>query len=143
MHRLLIVIAGIFIIPGNTTIGKTATDNKIKSNMVQMKDDYYTHALWHIKEGKADEFIAAWKKFGISLSEMPDAPPAQGTLIQSLTDPLVFYSFGPWENLEDNNAMRSNENVKKALSEIIALCQEAKPGSYKTIAKLSFPGTKK
>lgn len=108
-----------------------------------MKENFYTHALWHIKEGKVNEFIGAWKRFGITLAQIPGAPPAQGTLIQSLSDPMIFYSFGPWENIEDINAMRSNENVRKALSEIVELCQEAKPGNYKVVAQLSFPGTRK
>jgi hypothetical protein len=74
---------------------------------------------------------------------VPNSPPLQGTLIQSLSEPLVFYSFGPWETLEDINAMRNNEKVKKALSDMLKLCQEAKPGNYKTVLHLSFPGTRK
>ena len=105
-----------------------------------MKDNYYTHAFWHVKEGKTVEFIKAWKKFGTTLSEIPNVPPAQGTLIQNLKDPLLFYSFGPWDSLEDINMIRSNENLKKALADIIELCQEARPGNYKTIEKMSFPG---
>ncbi len=108
-----------------------------------MNDNFYTHALWHVKEGKTGEFIEAWTRFGHALSEVPDSPPAQGTLIQNLTDPLIFYSFGPWESLEDINMMRNNENIKQALSDIIALCQEAKPGNYKTVLKLSFPGKRR
>ncbi len=108
-----------------------------------MKENYYTHALWHVKEGKTNEFIAAWKEFGTALSQVPNSPPVQGTLIQSLSEPLIFYSFGPWNTLEDINAMRNNENVKKALSAILELCQEAKPGNYKTVLQLSYPGTRK
>ena len=107
-----------------------------------MTDNYYTHALWHVKEGMTVQFIEAWKRFGIAISQMPDSPPAQGTLIQNLNEPLIFYSFGPWETLEDLNAIRGNENLKKALNEIIELCQEAKPGNYKTVEKLSFPGNR-
>ena len=108
-----------------------------------MKDNFYTHALWHVKEGKIAEFVEAWKRFGYVLSEIPGSPPAQGTLIQNLADPLFFYSFGPWESLEDIGVMRKNENIKKALLDIIELCQEAKPGNYKTVEKLSFPGKRK
>jgi heme-degrading monooxygenase HmoA len=108
-----------------------------------MKEKFYTHALWQVKEGKTEEFVAAWKNFGEALSKVPNSPPIEGTLIQSLSDPLVFYSFGSWETLEDINFMRSNENVKQALSGIIELCTEATPGNYKTVEKLSFPGTRK
>ena len=27
-------------------------------------DNYYTHALWHVKQGMTDEFVVAWKNFG-------------------------------------------------------------------------------
>jgi hypothetical protein len=107
-----------------------------------MKDSYYTHAFWHVKEGKTEEFIEAWKRFGIAISQMPDSPPAEGTLIQSLSEPLIFYSFGPWQTLEDLKAIRGDENLKKALLDIIELCQEAKPGNFRTIEKLSFPGNR-
>lgn len=106
------------------------------------KDNFYTHALWHVKEGKVQEFISAWKNFGEALSRMPDSPALHGTLIQSIADPLTFYSFGPWETLEDILAMRNNEDIKKAMAAIIENCQEASPGTYKTVLKLSFPGTR-
>ena len=108
-----------------------------------MKENFYTHAFWHIKEEKTADFIAAWERFGKALSQIPNSPPVKGTLIQSLSDSLVFYSFGPWETLEDINAMRNNENVKKALSDIMEHCQEAKPGNYKTVLQLAFPSTGK
>ena len=126
-------------------IGSNKESRKLSSFHIitsAMKENYYTHALWHVKEGKTDDFIAAWERFGNALSQVPNSPPVQGTLIQSLSEPLVFYSFGPWESLEDINAMRNNENVKKALAAIIKLCQEAKPGNYKTVLQLAFPGTR-
>src|SRR5690348_13371485 len=104
-----------------------------------MQENFYTHALWHVKEGKIDEFIAAWKNFGAVLGSLPGLNDAKGTLIQSLSDPLIFYSFGPWETLEQINMMRNNQEAKNALSEIMALCQNATPASYRTVAQLSFP----
>lgn len=130
-----------------TTFISSSKENKNPSSSQKinstMKENYYTHALWHVKEGKTDEFIAAWTLFGNALSQVPNSGPVQGTLIQSLSEPLVFYSFGPWETLEDIEAMRNNENVKKALSTIRDLCQNAKPGNYKTVLQLAFPGTRK
>lgn len=41
-----------------------------------MKDNFYTHALWYVKEGKTAGFIEAWKRFGFVLSEVPGSPPA-------------------------------------------------------------------
>ncbi|KAA3438236.1 antibiotic biosynthesis monooxygenase family protein [Rufibacter hautae] len=108
-----------------------------------MQENYYTHALWHVKEGKAEEFLVAWKKFAHSLSQVPNSPSVRGTLIQSITDPLVFYSFGPWETLEDIHTMRNNEKVKLAFTEIVELCQDTKPAHYKTVMQLTFPSSRK
>lgn len=142
MYRHFIVIAAFTWLFGCSTISKVSKQSFSDSKNTFMKENFYTHALWHVKDGKTGEFIAAWKKFGNTLAQIPDSPPAKGTLIQSLSDSLIFYSFGPWENMEDINAMRNNENVKKALADIISLCHEAKPGSYRTVAQLSFPGTR-
>ena len=129
------------ILKTSQTITKQNIDMTNSDSVLQGK--FYTHALWHVKEGKVEDFILAWKKFGLTLSQIPDSPPVQGTLIQSLTDPLVFYSFGPWETLDDIQAMRNDEPTRKAMAEIIALCVEARPATYKTVLKLSYPGTRK
>ncbi len=107
-----------------------------------MKENYYTHALWHVQEGKTEAFLQAWQQFGKALSQVPNSPQVRGTLIQNINDPLVFYSFGPWESLEDIQAMRSDENVRKALSSILELCSEAEPGQFKTVMQLEFPGSR-
>jgi heme-degrading monooxygenase HmoA len=107
-----------------------------------IQDNYYTHALWHVKEGMTDAFVGAWKNFGEALSKMPGSPALQGTLIQSVTDPLVFYSFGPWETLEDIHAIRNDENMKNAMAAIIATCEKAAPGTYRKYLKLEFPGSR-
>jgi hypothetical protein len=104
-----------------------------------MNEAYYTHALWHVKEGEAAEFIAAWEDFGKALSLVPDSPPVKGTLIQSLSNPDIFYSFGPWESLEHIEAMRSDPGVQAALMKISGHCRQASPGNYKTVLQLSFP----
>lgn len=112
-------------------------------NVSTMTTSYFTHARWFVKAGHTDEFIAAWKNFGQALAQVPGLPPIQGTLIQHLADPLVFYSFGPWESLEDIARIRNDDRVKEAMAEIVALCQEASPDSYRTVLSLSFPATKK
>ncbi len=61
---------------------------------------------------------------------MPDELPAQGTLIQGSSNPLMFYSFGPWESPEDIQRMRQNKEVAKDMAHLVSLCREAKPGTY-------------
>src|SRR5437870_13550836 len=97
-----------------------------------MQYPYYTHALWRVKPGNEDAFIAAWKAIGDAFSALPGV--GHGTLIQSLTDPALFYSFGPWNSLEDIQAMRSDPAAQEAMRKARELCEEAAPGSYRLIA---------
>jgi hypothetical protein len=71
-----------------------------------MEEIFYTHALWWVKSGH-EEFIVAWKALADAFSHLP-TPSRHGTLIQSLTDPTLFYSFGLWDRLGDIEGMRQN-----------------------------------
>ena len=99
-----------------------------------MDEVYYTHALWRVKAGKAEEFIAAWKGLGKVFLEIGGT--AHGTLIQSLSDPTEFYSFGPWDSLEAMQAMRADARSQKAIRKVRGLCDEATPGAYRMVAQL-------
>ncbi|HYO49774.1 MAG TPA: antibiotic biosynthesis monooxygenase [Chloroflexia bacterium] len=100
-----------------------------------MEEAFYTHALWRVKPGHEEEFIAAWKALADAFSHLPD-PPSHGTLIQSLTDPTLFYSFGPWDKLEDIEAMREDPQARQAIQDVMALCTEATPSSYRVVAEI-------
>ncbi len=97
-----------------------------------MRDGFYTLASWHIQEGQEEKFVRIWK------DELAHAfsnanPKAQGTLIQSLEDPRQFYSFGPWESLEEMEAARRDEQVRAAIGKLLALCDSATPGPYRVV----------
>ena len=101
-----------------------------------MKDsgDAYTLAMWRVREGKEVEFVEAWKgdlaDFFLGLPN----PPGPGTLIRSVEDPQLFYSFGPWKSLEDIQQMRSDPRTPEMIGKLAALCEEAKPGSFRVVA---------
>ena len=99
-----------------------------------MDEVYYTHALWKVKTGKTEEFIAAWKSLGEIFLETGGTP--HGTLIQSLSDPTEFYSFGPWDSLEAMQAMRADARPQEAIRKVRELCDEATPGAYRLVAEL-------
>lgn len=72
---------------------------------------------------------------GKIFAELPDPPAGRGTLIQSLGDPALFYSFGPWSRLEDVEAMRENARAQEAIGRLTALCTDASPGSFRVAAE--------
>ncbi len=96
--------------------------------------DAYTLAIWRVKEGKEEEFVEAWKgdlaDFFLSLPN----PPGTGTLIRSVEDPQLFYSFGPWRSLEDIQQMRSDPRTTEMIGKLAALCEETKPGAFRVVA---------
>jgi hypothetical protein len=92
----------------------------------------YTLAAWHVRNGQTDAFLQIWRE------ELANAfravnPAARGTLIQSLDDPQLFYSFGPWASLEEMQAARVAPQVRAAISKLMGLCELATPGAYQVV----------
>ena len=100
-----------------------------------MPEQYYTLAPWRVREGKQDEFVEAWRDLGEVFLALPK-PPGKGTLLQSVDDPQQFYSFGPWNALEDIAEMRSNQRAAEALERLRDLCESAKPGAFRLVLTL-------
>lgn len=100
-----------------------------------MQDAVYTLGVWRVKPGQEEEFVAAWKALGQIFSELPN-PPGTGTLIQSVSDPQLFYSFGPWKRVEDIEEMRSNPRAQTGIQRLISLCAEATPGTFRVVAEV-------
>ena len=102
---------------------------------IHMEDQVYTLGVWHVKEGHEAEFIAAWKDLGRIFASLPQPPSDKGLLIQSTTDPTLFYSFGPWRRSEDVAAMRADPSAQAGIKRIRAHCIEATPGTFRVVAE--------
>jgi hypothetical protein len=100
-----------------------------------MQDVVYTLGVWKVKAGHEAEFVAAWKELGGVFAAL-ERPPGPGTLVQSLSDPALFYSFGPWRQLEDVQAMRSDPRAQAAIQRLISLCTVATPGTFRVVAEV-------
>jgi hypothetical protein len=98
-----------------------------------MSDEVYTLGAWRAKDGKQDEFIAAWQALGRYFNSLPH-PPGQGTLLQSLDDPQQFYSFGPWRALADIQEMRTQPGTAQEIGKLMDLCEEGRPGTFRVVA---------
>jgi quinol monooxygenase YgiN len=100
-----------------------------------MTDRVFTLAKWIVKPGHEDDFVAAWKALGAQFRKLPSPPIGDGNLLQSLTDPAMHYSFGPWESADAIAAMREDPNVQAAIQKLVEHCEEAQPGGFRLIAK--------
>jgi hypothetical protein len=93
----------------------------------------YTLAMWRVKEGCEEEFVEAWSgelaDFFLSLPNPPDS----GTLIRSVDEPLLFYSFGPWKSLDDVRQMRSHPRTQKIMGKLRDLCEEVNAEDFAVV----------
>ena len=100
-----------------------------------MAEMAYTLASWRVKPGHESEFVEAWKAVGKTFRELPRPPSGKGTLIQSVTDPALYYSFGPWSNSDDIVAMREDADAQKSMRRAMNLCTEVTPGGFRVVAE--------
>jgi hypothetical protein len=98
-----------------------------------MSDEIYTLGAWRVKEGRQSDFVEAWKELGRFFRSLPN-PPGEGTLLQSLDEPQQFYSFGPWRTIDDVQQMRGHPGTPEAISNLMALCEEGHPGTFRVVA---------
>jgi hypothetical protein len=106
---------------------------------MQSKDyTHYTLAEWRVKPGMEQQFIDAWTDMGKIFSALEKPPVDKGTLIQSLSDPGLFYSFGPWQKLDDIKEMRNNPECRQAMTRLKELCTEISPNEYKLVKEIKL-----
>jgi len=100
-----------------------------------MTGDVYTLGVWKVKADKHGEFIAAWESLGRAFRKLPNPPSGKGTLVQSVNDPDLFYSFGLWESIDDIQAMRENPDAEEGIQALRELCTEATPGTFHVVGE--------
>lgn len=100
-----------------------------------MRETIYTLSTWRVRPGKEAEFVAAWKELGRVFSQLPHRPTDRGTLVQSLEDPTLFHSFGPWHSVEDVEAMRASPRAQQGLHRLSELCEDSSSGTFRVVAE--------
>jgi quinol monooxygenase YgiN len=100
-----------------------------------MHETIYTLGVWRVKPEHEADFIAAWKDLGAIFRQLPSPPAGKGTLIQSLSEPTLFYSFGRWPSLEAVETMRQTAQAQAGINRLRELCTEAIPGGFKLVAQ--------
>ena len=100
-----------------------------------MEERPYTMGRWKAKPGREAELIEEWSALGDFFLALPH-PPGPGTLIQSIDEPTLFYSFGWWDSLEAIAEMRSHPETPAAIGRLVAVCDEAQPDTFQVVAKV-------
>jgi hypothetical protein len=123
------------LLPFSTGGCATSLASRSHSESSPMEQHIYTLGAWHVQEGRQSEFIAAWKDLGTIFASLPNPPSGKGILIQSTTQPTLFYSFGPWHHLDHVAAMRDDPRAQAGIEKLRALCTEATPGAFRVVAE--------
>lgn len=93
--------------------------------------------MWRVRSGQEEAFIEAWDALAAVFSSL-DGKPLWGTLLRSVEDPSLFYSFGPWRSEADITAMRGSPEAAEAVGKLVALCSEATPRTYTLVRHVSL-----
>lgn len=93
----------------------------------------FTSGRWRAKEGREEDFIAAWDRFAAWTLE---AFPGSGRpyLLRGEEDPRDLLSFGSWDSFETVAAWRASKRFAEFLSEARELCDEIVPGRFRLVA---------
>lgn len=99
-----------------------------------MEEMVYTLAAWRVQEGRQHAFISAWEDLGAAFHALAD-PPGKGVLVQSTSDPALFYSFVPWKSMAAVGAMRHDRHAIEAIKRLEGLCTETTRGAFHVVAE--------
>lgn len=87
--------------------------------------EVWTLVRWVAKPGKEEEFVAAWQDMADwTQTEFPEA---QGTLLRDRDESNVFFSFGPWRDLEQAQAWRASDGFQQRVTRIRDLLDSFEP----------------
>ena len=95
----------------------------------------YTLGLWRPSPTREAEFVIAWQALGEVFRQLASPPVGTGLLLQSVSDPGLYCSFGPWESEADIQQMRGDPAAQAAIQRLRELCDEATPGAFRVVAE--------
>lgn len=96
---------------------------------------YYTLGLLRAKPGNEAELRAAWQALCDRFGELASPPTGPVTLVQSLADPTVHYSFAPWRSEDDARAVLKDARTVEFLENMSELCAEVGPGMFRVVGR--------
>jgi quinol monooxygenase YgiN len=81
--------------------------------------EVWAQGVWVVKEGRADEFVAAWREFAEWSARVHG--PARAWLLRDRDRPNEFVSTGPWPNDAAIAAWRSDPAFIERIGAVRAL----------------------
>lgn len=86
----------------------------------------WTHGVWTVKDGREEEFVAAWTEMARrGLAELNVVAPP--TLLRDRDRPNVFISFGPWPSIDEVDRFRSSAAFRESVGLMRELLESFEP----------------
>ena len=96
---------------------------------------HYSIGAWTIKPGRENEFISAWNGFAQWTTEVTFGA-SQGTLVQDIDEPRLFYCFWPFNSADDVRDWRSEPKFREFMMRMRAFCESCHPSIARVVGKV-------
>jgi heme-degrading monooxygenase HmoA len=94
----------------------------------------YTSALWTVKPGQEDAFVAAWNDFADWAKGQPGA--GRFGLGRDVEDDRCFMSFAPWEDFDDLLNWRQSDEYAAHVDRLRQYVERFRPSTYELILEV-------
>ncbi len=103
-----------------------------------MDEVKWASGLWHVREGKADEFVERWTAWITWTGEnIPGFRSAR--LLRAEGDPLRFVSVSDWDDDASLKAWKASPGFREKIESVKELCDEFLGGDYDVAAAVLSP----
>lgn len=96
---------------------------------------HFSIGAWTIKPGRENEFISAWNDFAQWTTELTSGA-SQGTLVQDIDEPRLFYCFWPFDDADAVRDWRSEPKYREFMMRMRAFCESYSPSITRLVGKV-------
>ncbi len=98
----------------------------------------FSIAVWTIKVGREEEFVAAWLDFAAWTADIKVGA-LGGTLVQDSEDPRRFICFWPFDSEEGIRRWRDEPKFRSFMMRMRAFCESCQPSTGRTVGHVAGP----
>jgi quinol monooxygenase YgiN len=102
-------------------------------------NDVWTSGAWTAKDGRAEDFVAAWSEFA-EWSARTQHPERRAWLLRDREHPNVFVSIGPWPSEAAVEAWRADPGFRQRVVRIRELLESFEPRTLDPILEVTELG---
>lgn len=94
----------------------------------------WTLGLWRVKQGREDDFVAAWR--AMADATKADQPDASAVLLRDRDNPGLFISTGPWDSPDQVAAWRSSAAFVEGVARIKDCLESFEPHTMDQVVEV-------